>query len=471
MAEQEPQPSWAGQIVAMIGGEAAAYLVVLGLILGAAALAGRVPALMGQVPARRWEALGAGGRLLTRGVFGVWGVLVLVAAASAIKGGLALIRDPSSGGIGLGALLVALLGAPFLIWGTAIRQNTLDIQREGHITDRISKAVEQLGAELTVMDLDRDGNTVEHTAANVAVRIGGILALERIAQDSTRLDNGRDHVGVMQILCAYIRVNAPAHQARDFPLPAWQPLSHDADHDIRRMHVASRNARFGRPGPDSPLAGEPNALEWAMSLPRPREDIALALRVIGRRSTDQRRVEAAWPQRPTATTRWPFERPDSLPDPRDSLGESALPGDFEAELNAWKWRMIGQSGYVLDLRDTNLQRADLAGLDLSGAFLGRARLDGANLRKAGLRGSFLTSASLIGAQLVAAQLDCADLSMANLEAAQLEVARCDGCVGTHTNMNGANMIRASLCHAQLNGSMEAVDLRGSRRDGAAVYQL
>jgi hypothetical protein len=40
------------------------------------------------------------------------------------------------------------------------------------------------------------------TEPNIEVRIGAILSLERIAQDSTRYDNGRDHVRVMEILCA-----------------------------------------------------------------------------------------------------------------------------------------------------------------------------------------------------------------------------------------------------------------------------
>ena len=60
--------------------------------------------------------------------------------------------QPSSSGpnLGTGALITGLLGAPFLIWRTVVAQKTVDLQREGHITDRIAKAVEQLGAEKTV---------------------------------------------------------------------------------------------------------------------------------------------------------------------------------------------------------------------------------------------------------------------------------------------------------------------------------
>ena len=82
------------------------------------------------------------------------------------------------------------------------------------MTDRISKAVEQLGAEKTVKVHGKDAEgkdiTVEETKPNIEVRIGAILSLERIAQDSTKHDKGRDHVRVMEILCAYVRENARA---------------------------------------------------------------------------------------------------------------------------------------------------------------------------------------------------------------------------------------------------------------------
>ncbi|WP_461308283.1 hypothetical protein, partial [Albidovulum sp.] len=49
--------------------------------------------------------------------------------------------------LGAGALIAALLGAPFVIWATVIRHRTVEFQKEGHITDRIHKAVEMLGAD------------------------------------------------------------------------------------------------------------------------------------------------------------------------------------------------------------------------------------------------------------------------------------------------------------------------------------
>jgi len=143
-------------------------------------------------------------------------VMLIVASLSAAVG------TVPGATLGAGGLIVALLGAPFLIWNTIIKQRALGFQKEGHITDRISKAVDQLGAEKTVKRplLDADGTprvdaegkplVAEQTVPNIEVRIGGILSLERIAQDSCAYDHGRDHVRVMEILCAYVRENAKA---------------------------------------------------------------------------------------------------------------------------------------------------------------------------------------------------------------------------------------------------------------------
>jgi Pentapeptide repeats (8 copies) len=65
------------------------------------------------------------------------------------------------------------------------------IMTQSHITDRFAKAIEQLGK-------------VEGQAPNLEARLGGIYALERIAMDSPR-----DHWSIMEILTAYVRVNAP----------------------------------------------------------------------------------------------------------------------------------------------------------------------------------------------------------------------------------------------------------------------
>lgn len=91
-------------------------------------------------------------------------------------------------------------------WRTRLQDKQVRIMEQGHITDRFTKAVEQLGK----MDGDKP---------NLEVRVGGIYALERIAADSER-----DHWPIMEILTAYIRRNAPAPTAEDerTPLPNHQ---------------------------------------------------------------------------------------------------------------------------------------------------------------------------------------------------------------------------------------------------------
>ncbi len=63
---------------------------------------------------------------------------------------------------------------------------------QGLITDQLNKATEGLG------------KSNQKDKPVIAVRLGAIYALERIAQDSIR-----DHVPVMEILCAYVRNNSP----------------------------------------------------------------------------------------------------------------------------------------------------------------------------------------------------------------------------------------------------------------------
>jgi hypothetical protein len=189
---------------------------------------------------------------------GLVSLLFILAIASAGKMlGVAVFGDASltpGNSLGIGAVTVALIGAPFVIWRSVVAQKSVDVQEQGHITDRINKAVEGLGAEKTVdrigrpilfreldpdhgsmggVDLEERITAIEwqreslsipdgmyvadegkwqvftETHPNLEVRIGAIYALERISQDSAR-----DHIQIMEILCAYIRQNAPVDTAK-----------------------------------------------------------------------------------------------------------------------------------------------------------------------------------------------------------------------------------------------------------------
>ena len=93
------------------------------------------------------------------------------------------------------AQIVLGVGSIFILYFTWRRARagdaTVRIMEQGHITDRFTKAIEQLGR----VDSDRP---------NIEVRLGAIYALERIA-----IDSPRDHWNIVEVLTAYVRQNAP----------------------------------------------------------------------------------------------------------------------------------------------------------------------------------------------------------------------------------------------------------------------
>ena len=114
------------------------------------------------------------------------------------------IRDLSYAIAVLLGVLVAASTVPFALIRVWINDRTIKAAEQGLITDRINTAVTGLGVEKTVKQIAPNGNVTENTDANIEVRLGAVYALERLSQDSDR-----DHIQIMEILCAYIRTNAP----------------------------------------------------------------------------------------------------------------------------------------------------------------------------------------------------------------------------------------------------------------------
>ena len=115
------------------------------------------------------------------------GLVVLVCAGLLV---LWLLGQIALGGqVTLVQLITALLVVAGLHWTQRRVKATEDNVRvagEGHITDRFTKAIAQLGD------------------TEMAIRLGGIYALERIAKDSEK-----DHGPIMAVLTAYVREKAP----------------------------------------------------------------------------------------------------------------------------------------------------------------------------------------------------------------------------------------------------------------------
>lgn len=88
-----------------------------------------------------------------------------------------------AGVIGIPLLAIRMFAANKSAKATVVQARTAD---QGHITDRFTAAVEQLGSN------------------NMAVRLGAIYALERISRDSRR-----GHWTIMETLTAYVREHVP----------------------------------------------------------------------------------------------------------------------------------------------------------------------------------------------------------------------------------------------------------------------
>ncbi len=96
--------------------------------------------------------------------------------------------------------LATILGGILLLLGFFGTWENIRVAQEGQITERFTKAIDQLGA------VDSGGEP------NVSIRVGGIYALQRIATDSQR-----DHWPIIQILCSYVRTSAPVHTLQRIP--------------------------------------------------------------------------------------------------------------------------------------------------------------------------------------------------------------------------------------------------------------
>ncbi len=116
------------------------------------------------------------------------------------------IRNLAIAFLGTTSGIGALFGVFLAILRSEENKRQNDTAEQGLITDRISKATDGLGKR------DEKGNMLE-------VRLGALYALERIAQDSIR-----DHIRIMKIICAYIRVSNQLTNAMDKTSPVKEDI-------------------------------------------------------------------------------------------------------------------------------------------------------------------------------------------------------------------------------------------------------
>ena len=270
---------------------------------------------------------------------------------------------------------IVFLGGLIFTYNTfRLQQNTYQLQQEGQLTDRFTKAVAQLGDD------------------KLEIRLGGMYALERIAKDSPK-----DHWTVMEILSAYIRENAK-----------------------KKEEETSENKNSKKTANDKVDKPEGNT--------KVTTDIQAALTIIARRKIEQDsktdKIDLSGANLSKSNLSGAFLAGADLI--RADLSRANLSG---ANLSGTDLSGANLSGASLSksnlsgafLAGANLSGAHLGGADLSGVFLGGANLSGAFLVGADLSKSILPVVDLSDTKLSFADLSGADLSGANLSGADLSV--------------------------------------------------
>jgi hypothetical protein len=249
-----------------------------------------------------------------------------------------------AGLVGVGALLTFWLNSRVY----RITTQTLRVTEQGQITERYTKAIEQLGSD------------------KLDVRLGGIYALESIARDSTKDREYREHRTIVEVLSAFIREHS------------------DPGHTDTEPSIAKVLSTFLQGDGESTAERQADVAQPAIQ-PNPRTDVRAALTVLGR-----------LPSRPEV--------------PRPDLSNVYFADAYLGGVDLSGFKLIGAnlSGAVLrganlqgtNLWDAQLPRTDLRLSDLRGANLFRADLQWANLAEVPLQKANLEVAKLHGAELL-----------------------------------------------------------------------
>jgi uncharacterized protein YjbI with pentapeptide repeats len=367
-------------------------------------------------------------------VFAILFVMALWASFGALWSQIATPARPGEGtsGLGTSALIAALLGAPLILWRTMVAQRTVNIAQESHVTDLLARAVEQLGAEKTVKRApapDFKGKTAEarvteETVPNLEVRIGAILALERLARQNLDV-----HVQIMEILTAYVRMNSPVCLPPDLPEPPdYTPQDHNG--------WVSEFARW------SIVHSE------KVELLRLREDIQLALNAIGRRSAEQRQVEARWLSN-DPTARFVFDDCAPLYQPPEDGSHSESLSRYEKELASYEESIEKYEGYRIDLGLTNLSGANLTYQNFAGTKFDGANLHGVDFGNSTLNAVSLKQVNAQNASFLRAQMTKASFSSANLEGCNFTETKLQGTSFYYARLQGTSFVNAQMQFARL----------------------
>lgn len=280
-----------------------------------------------------------------------------------------------------------------------VTQENLKVSQEGQITERFTRAIDQLGAT------DKNGNPA------IEIRLGGIYALEKIADKSEEY-----YWPIVEILTAYVRKNSEvqATERKEFKNISMDTLS--------PIYVKNQKIK---------------------ELPF---DILAIITVINRRKHSLDSEE-------NVAIDLSFTNLEYAQFPSVNFNDAYFNGANLTRANFNEAKLSGIIFYDANLSGANFSEADLIKADLSEAISHYTFFHESNLTDADLTWADLNCAYFIGANLTGANLTGASLTGADFTGATLKES-----LFVNSILKGSNFEEANLENADFEGA----DLRGAK---------
>jgi hypothetical protein len=286
---------------------------------------------IGEFAARTWASRAGRVILVAAGVVMLFAVFVWILPPLLARGTFTSDAERLKAQNDVRATLLQALAGAFLLLGLYFTARTLQLNREGQITERFTRAIDQLGD------------------SGVAVRLGGIYALKRIANDSPK-----DRQTIFEVLAAFIRENSRPDESE----PEHSRAT-DTDEEQLREHPVDA-----------------------------REDVRAAATVLGKQkaSVDVRPLDLQGANL-SAT----------------NLSNLSFAGALLANANLESTNLWFANLENAILLNANLRYAWLVGANLTSAKLMDANLEAANLDDANIAGADFSGANITYAHFVGAR--------------------------------------------------------------------
>jgi uncharacterized protein YjbI with pentapeptide repeats len=276
---------------------------------------------------------------------------------------------------------IQAFGGLALLIGAFFTGRQLWLTREGQVTERFSKAIDQLGSD------------------EPNVRLGAIHALVRISRNSRA-----DRSAVVEILTEYIRSRSP-----------WPPPK------PRKLNILSSVRPASRSRSDNGRETFPTDVQVVMALLARRRVAMAANQAVTLSGVSLRGVNL----------------------PKAYLQRVDFRGSDLRQTNLSRADLWRSNFEDASLQEATLERANFQRSDLNRANLEGARLVLAIVKKADLRQSRLVEANLRGAILDGSNLQGADFRLAHLRGASFSATRLVGTTFDGADLREASFARAN----------------------------